>query len=811
MMYKNLCTENMSLRLCITAFLACLQLFLKAQDQPLLQQQFNAYGEQALQEKLYVHTDKNFYLAGEICWFKIYNVDALFNKPLGISKIAYIEVLDKNNKTVLQAKVALKDGDGNGSLQLPFTLGSGKYLFRACTRWMKNFDAAYFFEKQVTIINARKIYNGAALQPKDKYDIQFFPEGGNLVNGIESKVAFRAVDQNGRDISCTGTIINDNTDTVARYASLKFGIGSFTLTPQLGHTYKAVIVLPGGNLVMQSLPAAYNSGYVMHLAKANNQQLKITVRSPAAESSSPVVYLFVHTRGSVKAVETTQIKNGYAEFFIDTARLGDGISHFTIFNAARQPVCERLFFKKPGQYLNITASTDLALYESRKKVSIKISSAAQDNTPVPADMSMAVYHIDSLSVPDKTDINPYLWLSSDLVGNIESPGYYFENQSGETEEAADNLMLTQGWRRFRWEDVLQNKKPSFEFAPEYKGHIISGKVVNSATGQPERNIETFLSVVGTRSQFRGAFSDDSGFVKFEMNHFYGNNEIIVQTTGQGTVARHVEIASPFPDKFSATVLPAFLLPENNAMELLNRNIAVQVQNNYSGIKLKQMVLPDIDTTPFYSQPDKTYLLDDYVRFTTVEEILREYVPEVNVRRREGKYFLPVFDNIRKEFFVVDPLILLDGVPVLDADKIMSYDPLKIRKLEVVARMYFYGSMFFGGIVNFVTYHGDMPGYELEAHATVIDYETLEMQREFFAPVYETQEQVQGRLPDFRNLLYWNPSVKTNENGKKEVSFYTSDIPGQYAVVLQGITAGGKAGSKTIFFRVNEKDSVADKK
>ena len=296
-----------------------------------------------------------------------------------------------------------------------------------------------------------------------------------------------------------------------------------------------------------------------------------------------------------------------------------------------------------------------------------------------------------------------------------------------------------------------------------------------------------------------------------MNNFYGNSEIIVQATGQEDGLRHIEITNPYAGKYATAFLPEFFLPEKNAATLFNQNISVQVQNTYSGNRLKELKAPSIDTMPFYIKPDAAYMLDDYVRFTTLEEVLREYVPDVNVRRRDGKFYLPVFDHIRKEFFQVDPLVLLDGLPVFDINKLMNYDPLKIRKLEVVARMYFYGNMFFGGIVNFITYKGDLPGYELDPHATVIDYETLQMQREFFSPVYETQEQFGGRLPDFRSLLYWSPSVKTNKEGKQETGFYTSDIPGQFVTVLQGITADGKTGSKTIFFQVKENGSFAEKK
>jgi len=793
---------------CISTILVCLECFAQAPTQELaLKDQFTEYSRQALQEKIYLHTDKDFYLAGEICWFKIYNTDASFNMPLGISKLVYVEVFDKNNKPVLQAKVTLNGGSGNGSLQWPISLSSGKYLLRAYTNWMKNFDAAYFFEKTLTVINTRKIYTDTVIAKKDSYSARFYPEGGNLVNSLQSTVAFKITDQYGRGVACTGAVVDEHNDTVVSFATAKFGMGHFLFTPGQPHSYKAIINI-AGNRVEQTLPAAYPGGYVMHLSKENNGQLKIRIRSAALNESSSLVYLFVHTRGVAKLVNASEMHAGECIFLVDTGKLGEGISQFTVFNAARQPVCERLFFKKPAQPLEIAASTDREVYEPRSKVTMRISSSNGTGKPIMANMSVAVLRVDTLTPKAEIDINNYLWLRSDLTGDIESPGYYFSAPAEPAAEAADNLMMTQGWRRFRWEDILQNKKPAFQFVPEYKGHIVKGKVT-ATTGVPVKAIESFLAVPGTKTQFRDAFSDDTGAVKFEMSNFYGNDEIILQTTGQEDGSKHIEIASPFVEKPPVSVLPPFALPNAQAVSLAGLHLNVQVQNAYLFNKLKQMVLPAaVDTTAFYSKPDKAYWLDDYVRFTTVEEILREYVPDVNVRRRNGKFQLPVFDNIRKEFFRVSPLILLDGVPVLDADKIMSYDPLKIKKLEVLARMYFYGNMFFGGIINFITYQGDIPGFELDPHATVIDYGTLQMQREFFSPSYETPQLAASRLPDFRTLLYWSPSVQTGISGKNEMLFYTSDLPGRFAAIIEGITGDGKTGTQTVFFTVKEKDGLA---
>src|SRR5450755_943619 len=145
-----------------------------------LHAKFDAYASHALREKLFVHTDKPAYLAGEICWMKIYCVDGASHKPLDFSKIAYIELLDKDDRFVLQGKVALEGAEGKGSFFLPLTLSSGNYKLRAYTNWMKNFGPDHFFEKTITIINLQKITDQDSGQKTITHNITFFPEGGNL-------------------------------------------------------------------------------------------------------------------------------------------------------------------------------------------------------------------------------------------------------------------------------------------------------------------------------------------------------------------------------------------------------------------------------------------------------------------------------------------------------------------------------------------------------------------------------------------------------------------------------------------------------
>jgi hypothetical protein len=230
---------------------------------------------------------------------------------------------------------------------------------------------------------------------------------------------------------------------------------------------------------------------------------------------------------------------------------------------------------------------------------------------------------------------------------------------------------------------------------------------------------------------------------------------------------------------------------------------MQVHNTYEQEKLSRFAIPAIDTFPFYGKPYKVYKLDDYTRFTTMEEVLREYVPEVAIRRWGGQLHLKVFDFDIRDFYPTDPLILLDGVKV-DNRILLNYDPLKVNKLEVITNKFIKGEFIYQGIVNFTTYHGDMQDLKLDSRAVILDYEGLQLKREFYSPVYKTEQQALSRLPDFRNLLYWSPNVQTDGSGQTTVEFYTSDMKGKYVAVLQGMDEAGYAGSYYFTFDVNDK-------
>lgn len=766
---------------------------------PAIQTRVNTWQSVVLQEKLFVHTDKPFYLSGEICWCRVYCVDGNTHRPQDISKLAYIEFLDQDNKSVLQGKIALDKGLGEGSFYIPPGINTGVYRLRAYTNWMKNFGPQTFFESPVTIVNTIKGVDTATLTRPDsltQYSLRFFPEGGDLVTGLPSTVAFEALNTNsGQPLDAGGAILGANNDTILSFHTQTEGLGTFTFTPVPGQTYKAILRCPDNSTRTFLIPGILPRGYTIHLLD-NGGDLTLVVHA-SRDLALQDARLFIHSGTWSAFTDQPPTRTGdSATFIISRRQLQDGNSRFTLFDFAGRPQAERLFFLPPHKKLAITTTTDKQEYATREKLQLDISAADTS-----AHLSVAVYRLDSLQGEPVTDIVRYLWTSSEWTGRI--PG----NRVFDDPSLANLYTLTHGWSRFLWSDVLTHPTGPHLFPPEIRGQLISGRLTDPHSGAPVNDVTTWLSTPGLTFQFAATQTDTTGKFQFDIKDFYGQDGIIIHTATEGSPYK-VEAFTPFSEQYARTEpLPAFRLRPTQLQTLTRHNIGMQVENIYTGDSLRRFRTPRVDTTPFFNRSDYTYLLDNYTRFTSIEEVLREYVREINITRKQGHQHIVMLNEPAHTVFTDDnTLVLLDGVPVPN-DRIFNYDPLKVKKLDVIPREYILGPSHFSGIASFTTFKGDFEGLELDPNSLQLEYEGMQYHREFYSPAYNTNRQTQSRLPDFRNVLYWSPDVRAGTK-PASIGLYTSDLPGEYLVVVQGLSADGRAGISYTRFTVRPGSTAA---
>jgi hypothetical protein len=773
-------------------FLALLGVNVFAQSRDSLATRFSTYHQKIVQEKIFLHLDKTSYLTGETLWLKVYCVEAASNIPLDLSKVAYVEISDRLGNAVVQIKVALENGRGSGSVFLPATLNSDHYTVTAYTNWMRNFPKEYFFNQPISIVNPFKKPDPEKQRIKNtSLDIQFFPEGGQLLAGVPSKVAFRVVNADGNGVSFQGEILDDNQNSVVTFKPGKFGLGTFTFTPKRETKYKAVITDANNIRHESSLPEIHSAGYSLSVRDAGEN---FEVNISAKDFDEPVVNLFVHAKNQAIFLGSSYIKNNQAQFLVPKSKMADGVTHLTIFDYKLNPVAERLLYIKPKTISSFSILTDASSYSERRKIHISLD-LKQNTQSEKMDVSLSVSRKDSLSFFTQQNIEGYLKLTSDLHGQIESPEYYRTEAS---EEELNTLMLTHGWRRFSWRKIL---KPdySYQWLPEIEGPILNGKIYDE-TGKPAKHIDTYLSSPSRKIQLYTSQSDTNGNLSYSLKNLFGSGKIYLQTRFSKDSLFDFKIEDPFVKQSATARLPALSLQKNSQHTLLSRSVAMQVQDIFN--ESENNVQPLTDTIPFYGQPDERYFLDDFSRFPVMEEVMREYVKGVWVRKRQNEFYFLVLDNINKVVFNENPLILLDGIPVWRVNDIMSVNPLKIKKIEVLTRKIYHGRISYSGIASFSTYTNDLAGIKMDRRNFVIDYDGLQRQRTFFSPVYETERQRSNPLPDQRNVLLWMPVIQLT-NGKVEIDCYTSDVTGQYEINIQGIGDTGTPVSAHHTFTVSD--------
>ena len=466
--------------------------FVKAQD-PVsdLLGVVNKFTADRPQEKVHLHFDKPYYAAGDTIWYKAYVITASDGLPTTLSSSLNLRLIDEKDSVLFNKKTPLGFGLGAGMIVLPLSTKKGKYMLHAYTPWMQNFDEAFFFKKMIPIANSfiNVVSGKTAKNANALAQLSFFPESGDLISDIRSKVAFKYLDVNGLGKDISGSIVNKAGEKVTSFESSHLGMGIFAFTPTAGEIYTAIIE-EGGNSRKIPLPAVKTDGYVLSVNNLDTANLLIKIAVSPKLITDKELILIGQANGVVKYAAKIKAQQAITTL-IPKSQLPTGIIQLTLFNSDKQPLIERLVFINHQDNLNINVKTSKDVYAKREKVTLHINT---DKDLVQGSYSIAV--TDEKLVPsqedEETSILSNLLITSDLKGFIEKPGFYFSGHP-DAVRFLDYLMLSQGWRRFTWNDLLKKTNQSLIYQAE-KGITISGMVTtNSGTRIAGANVKLLPS------------------------------------------------------------------------------------------------------------------------------------------------------------------------------------------------------------------------------------------------------------------------------------------------------------------------------
>jgi alpha-2-macroglobulin-like protein len=651
--------------------------------------------------------------------------------------------------------------------------------------------------------------------------LQFFPEGGQCIEGVSARMAFKALNEFGKGADVAGTIVDASNTAVARFESYHMGMGAFDFTPEAGKKYFARIERPAGSHDRIPLPDAVTSGFSLHLEKRDAGGLTWTIHAPRKQPA----YLVGQAHGTLYYAEAVDLVAGRNTLQVPTGKFPAGIGVFTVLDAQGMEQCERLVFMNSHKQLNLRITTDKKRYMPREKVEARIEATDENDKPVRAKVAVAVTDDQLIAFADdkQDNILSSFLLSSEVQGEIQEPSFYFDPQEPKASQALDYLLMTQGWRRFTWKEI---RKPTLSItqAPE-KLNIISGTVVNAEGAG--RTAEVTLLEAGSRRRIAKATTTADG-------HFVFRNvdpavPVLLVTRKPGEIILQKRPSSSFTIRGNYNAIPvadATGVVEEETVALnpgADANDAAPMKVKADGsmdlsLEADVAALEEVVVTGYgLTRRDVTgavfnvnsSTLGGQLPYTNPLTILQGRVAGLEVTlgnaNAGGAPHIQIRGSNSLRSGSNEPLYIIDGHPISSSlNNVFSngtlLGPEDIASIEVLTSAdatALYGSRAANGVIMITTRkniaypHFKTKPRKQRYSGVTVQARNFSAVREFYvAPPAKSKTRLRE---DFRTTLYWNGTVVTDERGQAAFSFYNNDAVSAFRITTEGLTGTGLIG------------------
>lgn len=755
------------------------------------------------QEKIHLHTDKSVYNPGETVWFKAYVIADNANGAL--SKNLYAELLDQQGNILQKKFMPILESGAASTLDIPDTVKTSRLYIRAYTSWTLNFDSTLGFLHPLALIYPKS--NDKKQPVAKQFNLQFFPEGGDLVNGLKSTLAFKCNDQFGFPAAVDGRIVNGEGKTVGSFSSIHDGMGSLEFTPEKNTNYKAVWKDPKGQLQETPLPAARPEGMVLHVQLEEGKLSYTITKTESAGADYGSLYVVGQMQQKLSySAKINLSKSNTVTAPIQTQQLPySGILQLTIFNAQQVPVAERLIFINEN---NFSFITDLHAVEKNltKRARNVLQIDVGENLLTNLSISVTDAALDPEAGKEETIFSEFL-LSSDLKGKIFQPGYYFSSDEDSVKAHLDLVMMTNGWRRFRWEDLLAEKFPVIRH-PRENYISLKGKVVGlSRTQIANHSITGFLKLQGDKTELLDIPITPAGDFDVNGMYFFDTAKLYYQISND-------------KDKILTTAA-SFLF--TSAFSRVNPPSAVQLISAIAPLRQDTAILLKSSSVAAIIREQR-----DRLKSKTLAGVVVKTKQKSPAEKKDEEYSSGLFSG--GDAYKFD----IEGDPTArNAMSVLRYLQGKVAGLQITA----------SGNSASATWRGSVPSFFLnESNTDVSMLETISMNdvayikvfrppffgasgggaggaiavytkkgggdkssitglnftnilgyspiRQFYLPDYETTND--PTVADYRITLYWNPFILMDKGNRRvTIPFYNTDQCKKFRVVIEGINELGQ--------------------